>query len=261
MTPAPFTPTIGGHARHSRAGDHPSPPADSAARTRRSLSPATQHHDPRPRPRRGACGIGQSSTRRLLRLKEKAPAGTGLNAVPGPDNRAPSCHPRYATDRPTAAQATARRLTTDTASWPAKTPGLGRSGGQHRPGYGAPHLGTQDGVRAAASTSPPLAPSDGREDGEPGQGRDRPGGDQRRQHATMADAARMRTAAPGPRSRSRGCRQGGRGSTGQAGHRSARRQPDQRGDGDRDEQHRHDDGSRDRAVPVVLLVHVGPSCG
>jgi hypothetical protein len=42
---------------------------------------------------------------------------------------------------------------------------------------------------------------------------------------------------------------------------SARRQPDQRGDHDRDEQHHHDDGGRDRAVPAVLLVHVSPSCG
>ena len=42
---------------------------------------------------------------------------------------------------------------------------------------------------------------------------------------------------------------------------SARRQPDQRGDQDRDEKHHHDDGGRDRAVPVILLVHVSPSCG
>jgi hypothetical protein len=39
MTPAPFTPMIGGHAPHSRADDHGSSPVDSAARIRESLSP------------------------------------------------------------------------------------------------------------------------------------------------------------------------------------------------------------------------------
>ena len=40
MTPAPVTPTIPGHAPHSCAGDQVFPPADSAARIRRSLTPA-----------------------------------------------------------------------------------------------------------------------------------------------------------------------------------------------------------------------------
>jgi hypothetical protein len=39
MTPAPVTPTIGGHAPQSRAEVQVSPPADSAARIRRSLTP------------------------------------------------------------------------------------------------------------------------------------------------------------------------------------------------------------------------------
>src|SRR2546421_3530678 len=39
MTPAPFTPTIPGHAPHSQAEDHTSPPAENAATIRCSLSP------------------------------------------------------------------------------------------------------------------------------------------------------------------------------------------------------------------------------
>src|SRR5689334_7581753 len=39
MTPAPVTPAIPGHAPHSQAEDHPSPPAENAARIRCSLSP------------------------------------------------------------------------------------------------------------------------------------------------------------------------------------------------------------------------------
>jgi hypothetical protein len=57
------------------------PPADSAARTRCSRSPAIQHHDPRPGPRCAARDAVQPLTCRLLRPTKEGVSGTGLNAV------------------------------------------------------------------------------------------------------------------------------------------------------------------------------------
>jgi hypothetical protein len=110
MTPAPFTPTICGHAPHSRADDHASSPADSAVRIRCSLSPATQHHAPRPGRRRTARDIVQSPTCRLLRRRKEGASRDWTQRRSGPGQPGPSCHPGYATGRPTAAQTSARDL-------------------------------------------------------------------------------------------------------------------------------------------------------
>jgi hypothetical protein len=99
MTPAPFTPTIPGHTAHSRAEDHASPPADSAASIRPSLSPAisatqsrAQIH-PLARTIRAIIHLAAPSPE-----KGKRQQGPDYNALPGPDRRA--CHyQRYAKRR------------------------------------------------------------------------------------------------------------------------------------------------------------------
>src|SRR6266536_2513904 len=111
MTPAPVTPAIPGHTPHSRAEDHPCPPADNSARIRPSLPPGivshttpgrhpagrTQPHDDRPpaasfaRGRqtiRQGPGSTASRTRTLI-----------TDATPPATPEAPARHPDIAPDR------------------------------------------------------------------------------------------------------------------------------------------------------------------
>src|ERR1039457_4514180 len=81
MTPAPFTPTIPGHTAHSRAEDHASPPPDSAASIRCSLSPAISATQPRAQIRPSARSI-----REIIHLPapsaEKGKRQQGLDSTP-----------------------------------------------------------------------------------------------------------------------------------------------------------------------------------
>jgi hypothetical protein len=83
MTAAPLTPTICGPAWHSRPDDHPSPrptaPPGPGATCHQPLGTTAPGQDPGTR----AAASWQQLTCRLLRLRKKAPAGTGRRAVPG----------------------------------------------------------------------------------------------------------------------------------------------------------------------------------
>jgi hypothetical protein len=99
ITPAPLTPTIGGHAPHTPDEVQASPQSSSAARIRCSRSSAIQRRVPGRDRGTLPAGCRLSITCRLLLGDRKAPAGTGRDAVPARGIRA-SPAPRYATRPP-----------------------------------------------------------------------------------------------------------------------------------------------------------------
>jgi len=113
MTPAPVTPAIPGHTPHSRAADHPCPPADNSAKIRSSLPPGISATRPpadtRP-PARGPMTTGHpqppspEGTKPSGRDQAQRPPGPRLlitDATPPANPEAPTRHPNIAQNRMT----------------------------------------------------------------------------------------------------------------------------------------------------------------